>query len=158
MGKCEVTGDKRDCKSCEQPHWYYNDTQMTCLPCDCQNMTVQIKKICNSLDFNSDICKTEEPKTVPTTPADVDSFQDEEGKVWEDKYTIIIVGFVVVGVLALYLCCVRSRTKQLKREHPQLSICNRAWICPIFCFKKATSGRPPSYTTDDGHSQNGNGK
>ena len=147
VGECENDGDKRRCESCEWDHWYYNETQMMCLPCACENMTTEIKEICKEIGFNSDACEADPTKTTPnttpnTTPKAPSSFEND-GEVWSPTYTIIVVCVIVIILLVLYLCCVRSRAKELKLEHPQLSVCSKDWFCQVFFFKKMTSSRLP---------------
>ena len=140
VGECEKVGDKRRCESCEWEHWYYNETQMTCLPCACDNMTTEIKEICKEIGFNSDACEADATMTTPNTTPKAPSSIENDGEVWSRKYTIILVCFIasIAVCVTCFLICWRTRI--------------RDWICKICCFRKATSSRP------DTHTQNGNSK
>ena len=156
-GKCEPSGDKRTCERCELENWYYNNTQKICLPCDCQNVTVEMKRICSGLGVT---LQCDVPTPVPTNTTPFPS-SDAKRSGWKTTYTIIIIISVcILSLLVLYFCCVTRRVKKLKVEHPRLSVCSKEWFCPIFIFKEATRSRPPSYTLSprDAHAQNGNGR
>ncbi len=156
VGKCERERDKRTCEKCEVKNLYYNDTQKLCLPCVCSNMTREIESICRKLGFNTNICTTSTTTNTPTILNTPNSPKNDEKEVWETKYTIIVV---VLGIVLLALSwCVRMRTKKLKVDHPDLSVCSKEWFCQIFCFKQVTRSRPPSYTVEDRHAPNGNGE
>jgi hypothetical protein len=155
-GKCEPSGDKRTCERCELENWYYNNTQKICLPCDCQNVTVEMKRICSGLGVT---LQCDVPTPVPTNTTPFPS-SDAKRDVWKTTYTIIVISVCILSLLVLYFCCVTRRVKKLKHEHPRLSVCSKEWFCPIFIFQKATRSRPPSYTLSprDAHAQNGNGR
>ena len=167
-GKCETTGDKRECTRCEQPRHYYNKSQQMCLPCSCKNMTTEIKKICDGLGVNLK-CQPTSPNNhtsgknhTTSTPHTSNSSTLSSATLIAILVPVFIIFLFILGVLVS--CWVKKRVKDLEVNNPDLSIWSKECFCKIFCCKGTVPGsRPPSYQSCTGQGEerpalNGNGR